>query len=620
MVNKMNTKLAVALAVLALLLPGMIIIFEAPSTSAASSYGRVSVSGTNIMINGVTTSQQFFGVVETTALQWAIVAYINGDMTVAGKTSHLNGPDTSNQGYIPYHETAEQFWHQYFAITAYYDCNLVRMGAGDKWGSSLQYEAWLYHHDQYISLLKTMCAEAEKHGVWLCFVLAGSQEYPTYTYGGSGSVFDTTSSAYANYIAYAKDTMRALDGQNAIFMYDVFNEPDHDLVYNNYWSTHGGKTAFNTWAKAVASATAGVSSHPRTMGVAGLGRMFSWGQADFNLVTGNCGFEILHRHYYASATGSSNAYLFSDPEAWARALGKPLYWGELGYNGVYPLTRYTFGEQSIRNAGGQLIGTMVLTGTAKYPYTGGLLPDPVTTQTPAELKFTSAPTTSVQAGSAYAYSVTTSITTTISLTTNANFLSVNGGAISGTPAQAGTYYVKVIATASDGRTIIQEYTLTVTAAPAPGNNGGTSESPTGNTSENTTLVDDGPVSPGDNSSSATTNQTTDTVDNGNQTSPSTNDAAADNSNNTSTGNTNSRTVSLWRSNWLRNLFGWTNWPIFGSSSSLAKPVSMHSASSYSSSSGYALGGASGESSLAMISLAATAALAGAYFVVSRKMN
>ncbi|MDW5563862.1 MAG: Ig domain-containing protein [Methanomassiliicoccus sp.] len=606
----MNHKLAVALAIMALLLPGMIIICDAPSASAATTYGRVSVSGTQILINGEATSQKFFGQVETTALQYAILAYINGETAVAGKTSHLNGPDTSNQGYIPYHETAEQFWHQYFAITAYYDCNMVRIGAGDKWGSSLQYEAWLYHHDEYITLLKTMCAEAEEHGVWLCFVLAGSQEYPTYTYGGSGSVFDTTSTAYANYIAYAKDTMKALDGQNAIFMYDVFNEPDHDLVATNYWSSHGGKTAFNTWAKAVAAATAGASTHPRTMGVAGLGKMFSWGQSDFNLATGNCGFEILHRHYYASATGSSNTYLFSDPQAWANAAGKPLYWGELGYNGVYPLTRYAFGEQSIYNAGGQMIGTMVLTGTAKYPYTGGLLPDPVTTSTPAELKFTSAPSTSVQAGSLYTYGVTTSLTTTVSLTTSANFLSVSGDTISGTPAQAGTYYVKVTATSADSRTITQEYTLTVTAAPAKtddntsGNNGTVTPGEDTNTGANTTGTSNQTSSPtqttGTNGTSAGSNSSSSTT------------------NNTASSSTDTRTVSSWRSNWLRNLFSWVNWPIIGSSS-VANPVTVES-TSFASSNAYVMGGSSGENSLAMISLAATGALAGVYLWVSRKMN
>jgi hypothetical protein len=603
----MNHKLAVALAIIALLLPGMIIIYDAPSASAADSYGRVSVSGTNIMINGAVTSERFFGVVETTALQFAIMAYINGEMQFAGKTSHLNGPDTSGLDRIPYNSTPREFWQQYFAITAYYDCNLVRMGAGDKWGTSLQYEAWLYHHDEYISLLKIMCEEAEKYGVWLCFVLAGSQEYPAYTYKGSGSVFDTSSSAYANYIAYAKDTMRALDSQNAIFMYDMFNEPDHDACYTAYWSKNGGKTGFNTWAKKIAADTAGVSSHPRTMGVAGLGRMFSWGQSDFNLATGTCGFEILHRHYYASATGSSNAYLFSDPEAWADAIGKPLYWGELGYNGVYPLTRYTFGEQCIANAGGQLVSTMVLTGTPNYPYTGGKLPYPVTSSNPAELKFTSSPTTSVQAGSVYTYSVTTSITTTVSLTTDARFLSVSGGTITGTPTQAGTYYVKVVATSSDGRSIVQEYTLTVTAAP------GSDPKPVeGN---------DSPA-PGENGSDGGANDTPANTTDGDRNDAADNSTAPGNapSDNAGPSAPHTRSVTSWRSSWLKSLFGWLNLPFFGDSSSLARPVAMHSVSSYSASSANALDGSPEDSALAMISLAATAALAGAYFWVSRKMN
>lgn len=197
-------KLAVAMAVLALLLPGALIIFSTPTASAATTYGRVSVSGTNILVNGAVPTQKFLGVVETTALQFAIIAYVNGDMSVAGKTSHLNGPDTANQATIPYHATAQQFWHQYFAISAYYNTNLIRLGAGDLWGSSVQYEAWLNHHDAYISFLKVMCAEAEKNGVWICLVLAGSQEYPTYSYGGTGTVFDPSSSSYSRYITYCR--------------------------------------------------------------------------------------------------------------------------------------------------------------------------------------------------------------------------------------------------------------------------------------------------------------------------------------------------------------------------------------------------------------------------------
>jgi hypothetical protein len=203
--------------------------------------------------------------------------------------------------------------------------------------------------------------------------------------------------------------------------------------------------------------------------------------------------------------------------------------------------------------------------------------------------------------------VATSITTTLSLTTNANFLSVNGGTISGTPSQAGTYYVKVTAAASDGRTITQEYTLTVTAAPAP------------TVPDNTPEPDDA-ATPDNSSSDSPSNQTTSPVDDGTQNTTATNNTSAGNNSTSNTSSdTNPRTVTSWRSNWLKSLFGWFNWPIFGGSSSLAKPVSMESTSSFSGSA-YVLGGPSGDSSLAMISMAATAALAGAYLWVSRKMN
>lgn len=359
---------------LALLLPGVIIASEASAASETSASGRVTVSGTDILIDGEVPEEKFFGVVDTTALQFAIMAYVNGDMNVAGKNSVFNGPDTSpDGGKISQNATANDFWHQYFALMKYYNCNLVRIGAGDTWGSSLQYEAWLNHREAYTSLLKTMCEEAMEHGVYVCLVLAGSQEYPTYQFGGEGSVFDTSSSAYSNYIQYCNSMMSILENENAIAMYDMFNEPDHNNCNTNYWN--GNKQAFSDWASAVAADTSGTTTHPRTMGVAGLGNLFGWSKEDFGLSTGNVGFEIAHRHYYASAKDSS---LFSQPEEWANSYGLPLLWGELADNSVYPLIRHTFGEEAIWSAGGQAITSMVLTGTAGYPYTGGTLPDPET--------------------------------------------------------------------------------------------------------------------------------------------------------------------------------------------------------------------------------------------------
>ena len=365
-------KTAAVLVMLGLLLPGALIMHDMPAASASPSLGRVSVSGTNILVDGSVPSEKFFGVDDTTALQFAIMTYINGESGVRGWSSVFNTPDTPNYVRSPVvpNDTPENFWHQYFALLQYYDCNLVRIGCGDTWGTGLQYDAWLNHHDAYISLLRTMCEQAEAHGVWVTLVLAGSQEYPTFQFGGSGSVFDPSSSAFSRYASYCRDVMAELENESAICWYDLFNEPDHNYVARDYWQ--GDKMRFHNWAKAAVAATDGASSHPRTMGVAALGTLFDWNKADFDLAVGKTGVEILHVHYYGSNYDANN---FNLPESWARQNGKPLFWGELAYNDVYPIVRYDFAEQAIWNAGGQAIASMVLTGTPGYPYGGGSLVD-----------------------------------------------------------------------------------------------------------------------------------------------------------------------------------------------------------------------------------------------------
>ena len=471
-----TTKLVVILSALALLLPGAVILFETDGVSAAPAYGRISVSGSDLTVNG-DASAQFFGVVDTTALQFAIMAYINGDMTVAGKTSVFNGPDTGGDMRMSQNANAEEFWHQYFALLAYYDCNIVRIGAGDTWGTELQYQAWLYHHDEYMNLLKIMLDEAYEHGVWVVLVLAGSQgeSNAPYGFGGSGSAFVAGSSAFNRYVEYCRDVMGAFEYHDALGFYDMWNEPDHNIVNQNYWKND--KVKFNTWAKAVAAATAGASTHPRTMGVAGYGTLFGWSQSDFDLSTGKTGFEIAHRHFYAQA---DDAYLFTDPEQWAANDNLPLFWGELAKNNVYPLVRWTFGENTIYANGGQAITSMVLTGTTNYPYRGGTLPDPVNppaTPDPADPELPplvitiTPPVQEVSYGDEYVSTVTVSDTATVSVTYDAPFLSYDqqSHTLSGTPGQdeVGTYNISVTATASDGRTTTQEYHLIVSAGDEP---------------------------------------------------------------------------------------------------------------------------------------------------------
>jgi len=460
---------------------------------AQPDYGRVAVQGSDIVIDGQ--KARFFGAVDTTALQFAIMAYINGETVVAGKSSLFNGPDTVEGDVyrMAQRDSPEEFWHQYFALLEYYGLNLVRLGAGDTWGTGLQYRAWQDHRAEYLDMLDIILTQAEQHHVYVVLVLAGSQEYPTYQFDSDGSVFTPGSGAFDNYVKYCREVMAALEGYDGLGWFDMFNEPDHDKCSANFWN--GDKQRFSEWAKAVASATAGASTHPRTMGVAGLGALFGWGQEDFDLATGKTGFEIAHRHYYAS---SNDANLFSEPEGWAEADNVPLFWGELGLNNVYPLTRWTYAEEQVWASGGQAITVMVLTGTPGYPYTGGTLPDPepaasapaeggsggqdggssdapaqepplveeVPAGTAAAPRITSSPSTGAQVGALYEYRVEVDSEATLVMGTNATFLTLDKstGTLSGVPDAPGSYRVIVMAIGQGGSDV-QRFWLTVSPAP-----------------------------------------------------------------------------------------------------------------------------------------------------------
>lgn len=398
MAKKCVSMLVASLLLFTTLFSGTAFAADSPIAGSPYIYGRVSTYGADITVNG-DPSAKLFGVNDTTALQFAIMAYINGDTGVAGRNSVFNGPDTSGDAAatIPQNTTPEEFWNQYFALLEYYNCNLVRIGAADTWGTDLQYQAYINNRDEYFALLDTMLDKAEEHHVWVVLNLAGIQGEiendpgAPYQFGAAasdektGKVFSPGSDAFNNYIEYCNDVMSALEDYDSLAWFDMFNEPDHDKVNVYYWQDD--KVAFNTWAKAVASATANASTHPRTMGVAGLGGwdvgLFAgssdgskpeyWTQTDFDLSTGKTGFEIASRHFYASAADN---YLFADPETWARNAGIPLYWGELAVNNVYPLERWIYGENAIYAAGGQAVTSMVLNGTTDYPYTGGSLDRP----------------------------------------------------------------------------------------------------------------------------------------------------------------------------------------------------------------------------------------------------
>ena len=83
---------------------------------------------------------------------------------------------------------------------------------------------------------------ASSHGVFVVLVLAGTNGYPPFSFGGTGSPFDITSTAFSNYISYADDSMHALSGKEGIGMFDLWNEPDSDDCDVGYW--HGDRWPF----------------------------------------------------------------------------------------------------------------------------------------------------------------------------------------------------------------------------------------------------------------------------------------------------------------------------------------------------------------------------------------
>jgi len=85
-----------------------------------------------------------------------------------------------------------------------------------------------------------------------------------------------------------------------------------------------------------------------------------------------------------------------------------------------------------------------------------------------DIEFTSVPVTNATVNYTYSYQAKTSVASTLSISTDAAFLSISSsGLISGIPDAPGLYKVSILASASDGRRAYQNFTLEVPEPPAP---------------------------------------------------------------------------------------------------------------------------------------------------------
>jgi PKD repeat protein len=356
----MRRVLAIALIILLFLS----MIPMAPSAEAASPPGFLSVSGTRLSGSG--TSSTLVGVDDTVVWAWAVEAYVNGKTQNSGW--NMNFPGFNSAGRLNVNSVS-QLWYSYFWFCEHYNLKWVRMQNGDTWSSQIMYEAWKDHPTQFWAVLDEMMHQAYDRGIYISLTLAGGGN--PLTYGGTGNAFihsHEPGSAYSNYLLFVRSVMAHCDASpytNVIFSYDTFNEPDSDTANSAFW--HGDKTAFHAWACAVANDTTPFTSHIVEMGTAVGGTLFKWGQSDFNLGTGNVGFDICHIHIYGSAEDN---YLVTERLNWAKAVNKPLNVGEVAKNNVYPNAIWPWFKTIFTANGGASFAWMDLVGMSGYPFSG----------------------------------------------------------------------------------------------------------------------------------------------------------------------------------------------------------------------------------------------------------
>ena len=212
-----------------------------PDNVKATGPGFISVSGTGFAIDGVpftSSGTRLIGLDETTAVAMAIRAHVSGLSGEWGKNMNFPVPDTGKLNV----NNLSQLWYAFFWFCAHYDIDLVRLSSGDQWATKVCHEAWRDHPTQYFQVLDEMLKQAYYRGVYVELNMAGgcTGTAPDYFYGYgqqrpssiSDQITDLNKAegkVYHLYLDYITATIQHLDASpytNAIFAYDVYNEPD----------------------------------------------------------------------------------------------------------------------------------------------------------------------------------------------------------------------------------------------------------------------------------------------------------------------------------------------------------------------------------------------------------
>jgi hypothetical protein len=276
------------------------------------------------------------------------------------------------------------FWYKYFSAVKSLGLNSVRLGGFDGWALSWMHSTWNNNYTLWMSVIDPMLSMADYTGVYIIFCFGGGRSDETfsstdYSFGDSvshpmaGNLFTIGSACYNEYVAFIGQVMTQYSGQSCIAMWDLFNEPEGDLLYLDYWHTLATpKASYKAWATSlITDAKAIDHNHLLTIGAQGYGNFFGWGESEFDGEQ-DIGADVSHLHYYSGTNTNLGNYWITDRYSWSYNLGIPIYVGEYGW-GSGGINYYDWCHDAMVTYGYGGCAALALWGYPGYPKTAGQL-------------------------------------------------------------------------------------------------------------------------------------------------------------------------------------------------------------------------------------------------------
>lgn len=313
-----------------LLLPGMAV--GGQSRAEAPFNNTVRTEGTNFTVNG--TAIRLVGINDQTVIPFNLYPYPQTDFVYHNHLfpNYTGDPSTK----IPSNNYTH-FWWQYFWLVKDLGMNAVRLGAFSDWGLDMMHKTWYSNRTLWDSVIDPMLTMAEANGIYLIINLAGAFDIhdsfsrTTHEFGKevpdpmSGSIYEVGSECYNHWVVWMGEVMRHYQKEMCIASWEIANEPDGDIVFNNYWRYLANPAAsYLYWAETITTAVKAKDSHHLVSMGTGGGLFFGWGQGHFNSMNDN-GQDFAHIHFYGQV---EDEYLLLDRYEWTKALDKPLLLGE----------------------------------------------------------------------------------------------------------------------------------------------------------------------------------------------------------------------------------------------------------------------------------------------------